>query len=297
MTTEKKSRLGRGLDALLSADEVFVAAATQNSGRTEVAVEAIEINPFQPRKTFDDEELKSLGESIRSHGILQPLVVRQVGERFQLIAGERRLRAAQSVGLSAVPVTVVDFNDQQVLEAALAENIQRADLNPIEKAVGFKEYLDRYHVTHEQLAIKLGLARSSITNLVSLLDLPEDVQEMVKRGALSQGHAKALKGLADTARQSAVAKQIIAGGLSVHATEALVKQANAEGKAPEESPEGGESRPRPEKTAHVQSIEDELRQKLGLRIEIKVKTKEKGQIVLGFDSNDDFERLIEALRK
>src|SRR5262249_54195921 len=135
MSAEKKSRLGRGLDALLGADDLPVPAAAIT--RTEVAVQDVEVNPYQPRKNFDEDELKRLGESIRSHGILQPLVVRQVGERFQLIAGERRLRAAQAVGLSSVPVTVVDFNDQQTLEAALVENVQRADLNPIEKAQGF----------------------------------------------------------------------------------------------------------------------------------------------------------------
>lgn len=296
MSNEKKSRLGRGLDALLGGEDVPVAASTPNS-RTEVAVEAIETNPYQPRKQFDDEELQSLGESIRNHGILQPLVVRQVGERFQLIAGERRLRAAQAVGMSAVPVTVVDFNDQQVLEAALVENIQRADLNPIEKAQGFKEYLDRYHLTHEQLAARLGMARPSITNLVALLDLPIEVQAMVKRGELSQGHAKVLKGLSDPLRQLSLSKEIVARGLSVHATEALVKQTGGEDKTVESGGGGGESKSAPEKTAHVRSIEDELRQKLGVKIEIKVKSKEKGQVVLSFDSNDDFERLVDALRK
>jgi ParB family chromosome partitioning protein len=292
MSGEKKSRLGRGLDALLGGDEVPLAAP---HGRTEVAVEAIETNPYQPRKHFEDEDIKSLGESIRNHGVLQPLVVRQVGERFQLIAGERRLRAAQSVGLSAVPVTVVDFNDQQVLEAALVENIQRADLNAIEKAQGFKEYLDRYHLTHEQLATRLGLARPSITNLVSLLELPTEVQAMVKRGELSQGHAKVLKGLSDPLRQIAISKEIITRGLSVRATEDLLTQSGED--KPSESGGGGSSKAPPEKTAHVRSIEDELRTKLGVKIEIKLKSKEKGQFVLSFDSNDDFERLVEALRK
>src|SRR5215471_1833185 len=170
---ERKVRLGRGLDALLGTAEEQ--GTTSASAPSQVTVDTIDQNPFQPRKTFDQDEITSLSETIKAHGILQPLVVRQVGDRFQLIAGERRLRAAQAVGLSAVPVTVVDFNDQQVLEAALVENIQRADLNPIEKAQGFKEYLDRYHLTHEQLAGRLGMARPSITNLVALLDLPVEV--------------------------------------------------------------------------------------------------------------------------
>ncbi len=199
---EKKSRLGRGLDALWS--EGSAAAGTQ----TQVPVEAIERNPYQPRKTFDSDELASLSASIRTHGVLQPLVVRQVGERYQLVAGERRLRAAREAGLQSVPVTVMDFNDQQILEAALIENIQRSDLNPIEKAQGFKDYLTRYRMTHEQLATRLGLGRATITNLVALLELPAELQEAVRVGQLSTGHAKILKGINDPARQVALGKEI-----------------------------------------------------------------------------------------
>jgi ParB family transcriptional regulator, chromosome partitioning protein len=291
MHAEKKGRLGRGLEALVGGSEGSVAVMSRN----EVPVEAIEKNPYQPRKTFDDDELESLGESIRNHGVLQPLVVRQVGERYQLIAGERRLRAARAAGLLSVPVTVVDFNDQQVLEAALVENIQRADLNPIEKAQGFKEYLARYTMTHEQLAGRLGLGRPTITNLVALLDLPSEVQDAVRRGELSVGHAKALKGLADAARQQAIAREVIARGMSVHATEAYVKQLAAEEK--EASTGSAQRRTAPEKTAHVSGIEDELRQKFGMKVEIRVKGKDRGQVVLSFESNDDFERLLEVFRR
>ena len=289
---EKKSRLGRGLDALLS--DGGVATATQ----AQVPVESIERNPYQPRKAFDSDELASLSASIRTHGVLQPLVVRQVGERYQLVAGERRLRAAREAGLQNVPVTVMDFNDQQILEAALVENIQRADLNPIEKAQGFKEYLTRYHMTHEQLATRLGLGRATITNLVALLELPPELQDAVRVGQLTTGHAKILKGITDPARQIAVSKEIIARGLSVHATEAHLKQIAAESE-PRPSGSGGNnnSHAAPEKTAHVQGLEDELRQNLSTRVEIRVKGKDKGQIVLSFESNDDFERLIEVLRR
>ena len=288
---EKKSRLGRGLDALFTGAD---GEAPPVNAASTVSVEVIEQSPFQPRKGFDDDELSALSASIKTHGVLQPLVVRQVGERFQLVAGERRLRAAKAAGLAQVPVTVVNFNDQQALEAALIENIQRADLNPIEKAQGFKDYLDRYQMTHEQLATRLGLGRATITNLVALLELPAELQELVRIGQLSTGHAKILKGIADPVRQVALGREIIARGLSVHATEAHVKQS-----PPAEKPaadEGG-SKSGVEKTAHVQSIEDELRQKLGLRIEIRVKAKEKGQVILTFESNDDFERVVEALRR
>jgi ParB family chromosome partitioning protein len=290
---EKKARLGRGLDALFGAAESAAAKLAQ------VPVEVIEHNPYQPRKSFDDDELASLRDSIRTHGVLQPLVVRQVGERFQLIAGERRLRAARAAGMNAVPVTVVDFNDQQVLEAALVENIQRSDLNPIEKAQGFKDYLTRYHMTHEQLAARLGLGRPTITNLVALLDLPAPLQEAVRVGQLSTGHAKVLKGIPDEARQVAVGREIIARGLSVHATEAYVKQLLAQPRDAEPNGDGEQANGRaaPEKTAHVQGIEDELRQKLALKVEIRVRGKDRGQIVLAFESNDDFERLLEALRR
>src|SRR5262245_6555408 len=286
---EKKARLGRGLDALFGADEAATSTATSN----QVTIDQIDANPFQPRKTFDEDEIRSLSETIKSHGILQPLVVRQVGERYQLIAGERRLRAAKAAGLPAVPVTVVDFNDQQVIEAALVENIHRSDLNPIEKAQGFKEYLSRFQMTHEQLAQRLGLARSSITNLVALLDLPSEVQDAVRVGQLSTGHAKLLKGVEDRERQVSLCKEIVARGLSVHATEALLKQPAAIEKDYNVEREAGPSF----KTAHVQSIEDELRQKLATRIEIKLKGKDRGQIVVGFESNDDFERLLELLRR
>jgi ParB family chromosome partitioning protein len=289
---EQKARLGRGLNALLGDLPMDEAVAV---GAPEVSVDAIENNPYQPRKQFDDDELASLCTSIKNHGVLQPLVVRQVGDRYQLIAGERRLRAARAAGLPAVPVRIVDFDDQQVVEAALVENIQRSDLNPIEKAQGFKDYLDRFRMTHDQLARRLGLARPTISNLVALLELPAEIQDAVRVGQLTTGHAKLLRGVSDQTQQSRIAREIIGRGLSVHATEALIKgpaePVNHQTSPKEEAP------PAPEKTAHVQSIEDELRQKLAVRVEIRVKGTDRGQIVLGFESNDDFERLVEVLRR
>jgi ParB family chromosome partitioning protein len=284
----EKRRLGRGLDALLGPTDQE--APGPNGETSCVAIDRIQQNPYQPRKAFDADELSALGESIRAHGILQPLVVRPVGDQYQLVAGERRLRAAQAAGLQEVPVRVVDFNDQQILEAALVENIQRADLNPIEKAQGFKEYLDRFGMTQEQLAQRLGLDRTTISNLVNLLDLAPEVQEAVRLGQISLGHAKVLKGLADRSRQVALCQEIIARGHSVRATEALIKTQKTE-------PPATSHRPAPEKTRHVQALEDELRQKLSTRVEIRLKEKDRGQVILGFDCNDDFERLLEILRK
>jgi ParB family chromosome partitioning protein len=285
----EKRRLGRGLDALLGlAEDGDTATAT---AQAQVPLGSIQHNPYQPRKTFDPEELAALSASVRTHGILQPLVVRLVGEQYQLVAGERRLRAAQEAGLVSVPVRVVDFNDQQVVEAALIENIQRTDLNPIEKAQGFKDYLERFGMNHEQLAKRLGLARSTITNLVNLLELAPEVQDAVRTNQITEGHAKLLKGIKDRTRQVALYKEIVAKGLSVKATDAYLHQSKGD-KAPAEPRAPGE-----EKTAHVRALEDELRQKLATPVEIRVRGKDRGQIVLGFESNDDFMRLLEVLRK
>jgi ParB family chromosome partitioning protein len=283
----EKRRLGRGLDALLSTS----AKDSIETATAQVALDRIDHNPYQPRQSFDQDELSALSESIRAHGILQPLVVRPLGGRFQLIAGERRLRAAQAAGFEEVPVRVVDFNDQQVLEAALVENIQRSDLNSIEKAQGFQDYLHRFKMTHEELARRLGLDRTTVTNLVRLLELPPEVQTAVRVGQISAGHARALLAVTDRARQIALCKEIILRGHSVRAVEALVKEQKAEA-----APSRSNGSAAPEKTSHVVSIEDELRHALATRVEIRIKGKDKGQIILAFESNDDFERLLEVLR-
>ena len=186
------------------------------------------------------------------------------------------------------------------MEAALVENIQRADLNAVEKAQGFKDYLERFHMTHEQLAQRLGLARPTISNLVAILEMPQEIQDAVRVGQLQLGHAKLLKGIPDQQRQIALSKEIVARGLSVHGTEAMLKQLAAD-TASKSNGSNGETehspRESPFKTTHVQSIEDELRQKLGVKCEIKVRTKDKGQFLINFESNDDFERVLEVLRK
>src|SRR5258706_1416323 len=189
---EKKAqpRLGRGLESLVNGPHL----ATNDKDKhthgpaRRVAIARITLNPLQPRKTFDEEELASLADSVRTHGILTPVLVRPNGDGFQLIAGERRLRAAQRAGLTEVPVHVREMDEQQLLEAALVENIQRTDLNAIEKANGFKEYMDRFKMTQEHLASRIGIDRTSVTNLLGLLNLPAEVQEFVRIGALSLGH-------------------------------------------------------------------------------------------------------------
>ena len=287
------SRLGKGLSALMGGD---VPEATPVVGRATVALDRIDRNPHQPRKDFADEDLLQLAESLKNQGMLQPLVVRANGDRFELIAGERRFRAAQVADLATVPISIVEFDDRQVLEAALVENIQRVDLNPIEKGRSFKEYVDKYGVTQEQLAQRLGLDRSSVSNLIGLLAMPEEIQGQIRTGAISMGHAKALKGLGSPDQIAAMAKKVVLEGLSVKATEALIREWRNE--VIEENvqtrTDGGT---KIEKTPHVLGIETELRQRFATKLEIKLKSKDKGQIVIGFDSTDDFERVIEALRR
>lgn len=289
--TAKQPRMARGLNALLG----DVSAPTADAPVCKLPVGKIAFNPYQPRKQFDGEELASLATSIKTHGVLQPLVVRQVADGYQLIAGERRLRAAKEAGLTEVPVHLVAFNDQQVFEAALVENIQRSDLNPIEKAQGFKEYMTKFGINQDQLGARLGLGASTVSNFISLLNLHEDVQAAVRSGQLTMGHAKVLKGVATLEQQAAFAKEAIMKNYSVNALELVVKQNRFAGVV-EPPPEPVKREP-VEKTAHVKGLEDDLRQRLAVKIEIKVKAKDKGQIVIGFDSNDDFERIIQALQK
>jgi ParB family chromosome partitioning protein len=292
MAVSEKRRLGRGLDALLGAVAAERPELPATPGATlQVPLDRIEPNPHQPRRDFDPDDLAALKESLATHGLLQPVVVRPAGGGYRLIAGERRLRAAKEVGWTEIPVRIVDLNEQQEFEAALVENIQRSDLNPIEKAQGFQQYLQQYNVTHEELAKKIGLDRSTISNLLRLLELPPAVQDAVRTGQISNGHARALLALDDPSRQTALCKEIVAKGLSVRAVENLVKDDRHE-KSSSHTPT-----PEARKTAHVQGIEDELRQLFSTRVEIRLSGEERGQIVIAFENNADFERVLHFLRK
>src|ERR1051326_4479834 len=222
-----RKALGRGLGALLSSD----ATVDLGSDPTEVDVDAIVPGPMQPRTHFDEGALEGLAESVRSQGIIQPLLVRRVGDRYELIAGERRWRAAQLAGLSRVPVVVRDVPDKDLLEIALIENVQRENLNPIEEAQAYQRLIETVGLTQEALAARVGRDRSYITNYLRLLRLPEDLQKRVVEGRLSTGHARAILGLPDVAGQRKLARRVIEGGLSVRVTEELVRKAD-EGKTP-----------------------------------------------------------------
>src|SRR5918996_926798 len=229
-----RKALGRGLGALLSSDRTIDLAAEPS----EVEIDSITPGPMQPRTHFDEASLESLAESIRNHGIVQPLLVRRRGDGYELIAGERRWRAAKLAGLARVPVVVKEVPDDSLLEIALIENIQRENLNPIEEAQAYKKLIETVGLTQEALASRVGRDRSYITNFLRLLRLPDDIQQLVKEGRLSTGHARTLLALSHPDQQRRLARQIIDGGLSVRTTEQMVHRIL------EEKPAKGPSVPR-----------------------------------------------------
>ena len=277
-----RKALGRGLGALLSSD------ATIDLGPepTEVDVESIVPGPMQPRTNFDEGSLEGLADSIRSHGVVQPLLVRRKGDRYELVAGERRWRAARMAGLSKVPVVVKDVPDRDLLEIALIENIQREDLNPIEEAQAYRRLIENVGLTQEALALRVGRDRSYITNYLRLLKLPEDLQQLVVEGRLSTGHARTILGLSHLDVQRRIARQVIDGGLSVRATEHLVRKA-VEGTKP--------------KTAaavdpNIRAAETKLRRALGTQVRIvQLRGEGHGKVEISFFSNQDLDRIYNLL--
>ena len=280
---EKRPALGRGLSALIPDSPTPVASIADRS--LEIDTDLLRPNKFQPRTHIDDERIEELSRSIRSNGIIQPIVVRSVDKGYEIIAGERRWRAAQRAGLLKVPVVVREIPEDRLLAVALIENIQREDLNPIEEAVAYRRLSDEFHLTQEQIADAVGKDRSSIANYVRLLRLPQEVRGSVASNALSMGHARALLALADEAAQLRVAREIISRSLSVRDTEALVKKATA----PEEK--------KPEKTVdvHTRAAEEKLKLALGTRARIVHRGKGKGRIEIEFVSEAELQRLYELL--
>src|SRR5208282_1483192 len=215
-----RRRLGRGLEALLGREEGgFEGGSLEACELIQIAVDQIDANPYQPRRQFNPDEIASLADSLRQHGMLQPILVRAVGMRYQLIAGERRMRASIEAQLHEVPARVLDLDDQRVFELAMVENLQREDLNAIDKATAFRDYLARFGGTQEELAGRLGLDRSTISNLIRLLELPDVVLSAVRGNGISQGHARALLGLPDEETRTTAYHRIIAEHLSVRQTE------------------------------------------------------------------------------
>ena len=295
-----KRRLGRGLNALLgSANEDAElpnpTVRLHSPEQDEISAELIEPNPFQPRREFDQKAIDELAESIRKHGVLQPLLVRASGDGYQLIAGERRWRASKQVGLDTIPCRVVELEDKAVCEAAIEENLKREDLNVIEKALAFKEYLDKFGGTIEDLAKQLSMNRSTISNMLRLLELPDEVQDAVRKERISGGHARALLALKPEA-QIELAKQVQELQLSVRKTEEAVRAILKPAPENDDTKNQKAAEPKPELTPHVISLQDQLREHLAAKVDIKLKKQDSGQIVIQFQSNDDFERIVGKLR-
>jgi ParB family chromosome partitioning protein len=284
---EKRPALGRGLSALIP-DSLTAPAAPAASAATdkphEMDTDRLRPNKFQPRTHMDEERIDELARSIKSNGIIQPIVVRPSGAEYEIVAGERRWRAAQRAGLLKVPIVVRDVPDDRLLAVALIENIQRQDLNPIEEAVAYRRLADEFHLTQEQIADAVGKDRSSIANYVRLLRLPQEVRASVASSALSMGHARALLPLMDEASQLRVARDVVARNLSVRETEALVKKAAA----PEEN------KPEKKSDVHTRAAEDKLRLALGTRVRINRKGKG-GRIEIDFVDENELQRLYELL--
>jgi ParB family transcriptional regulator, chromosome partitioning protein len=277
---DKRPALGRGLSALIP----DAAAPSLNDRSLDVDTDLLRPNPFQPRTAIDETKIEELARSIRAHGIIQPIIVRRSGEGYEIVAGERRWRASQRAGLLKVPVVVRDIPDDRLLAAALIENIQREDLNPVEEAHAYRRLADQFHLTQEQIADAVGKDRSSVANYLRLLKLPGEVLAGLGSGALSMGHARALLGLPDDEMQLRVSRDVIGRNLSVRETEALVKKATQP--PPEKTPV--------EKDVHTRAAEERLRFALGTRVRIERKRKG-GQIEIDFGSEDELQRLFEVL--
>jgi len=296
-----KRRLGRGLEALLGRDEGgFEPGSFENTELMYLSVDQIDPNPFQPRRQFDPAEIAALADSLRQHGMLQPILVRPVHDRYQLIAGERRLRASLEAQLHEIPARILDLDDQRVSELAMVENLQREDLNALEKATAFRDYLANYGGTQEELAGRLGIDRSTISNLIRLLDLPEDVQAAVRSKTVSQGHARALLALPTHEAQRAACQRVIAESLSVRQTEALVANGEPTPARPRIRKDQAEAVSTPDggKPPHFLELEQHLNSRFGAPVLIRVKSPERytGQIIINYSSQEDFDRITGLIR-
>ena len=282
MAPKKPSGLGRGLGALLG-DDVM---KTESSGSLSLPISQVETCSSQPRKRFDDESLQELADSISQHGIIQPLTVRKLSSGYyQIIAGERRWRAARLAGLQEVPVIVIEADDRKAAELAMIENLQREDLNPMEEAAGFQSLIESYHITQEEAAQRVGKSRSAVTNALRLLGLTPSVRKLVEEGKLSAGHARALVPLSPSLQESA-ANAIVSGGLSVRQTEALVKRLSAEKKEAQAKD--------PDEVDYLAEAQNELKARLCRGVKI-VPGRKKGRIELEYYGVDDLNDLLDAL--
>ena len=286
MDNKNNARLGKVLSSIFGQDVSKVLDDIQNGDmeverqeQSKIPVDEIRPNPYQPRKVFNDEALKELSSSIKQHGVFTPILVKKSIQGYDLIAGERRLRASKLAGLKDIPAIIVDFDDQEMMEIALLENIQREDLNVIEEAKAYEKLIQRLGYTQEQLAHRVGKSREHITNLLRLLKLPEDVQEYVVSKQLSMGHVRALLGLKKEARMSKVAKQVIDQGLSVRKVEQIVKDTNNK-----------KTIEKPKEDIYVKAAKEKLQEFFQTSVSIS-----KNAISIHYENKEDLNRILELL--
>lgn len=286
----RKKGLGRGLDALLGVGNASQVSGDASAGSAEqqllkeIPVDLIQRGKYQPRRDIDPESLQELAESIRAQGIMQPIVVRPIANRkYEIIAGERRWRAAQLAGLDQVPAVIRDVSDESAIAMALIENIQREDLNPIEEAVSLQRLQQEFELTQQEVADAVGKSRSTIANLLRLMSLQEDVRLLLERGDLEMGHARALLALAGM-QQSQAARTVVGKGMSVRQTEALVRTLQARQESPAPAPT--------QLDPNIRQLQDDLSQRIGARVQIQHTAKGKGKLVLSYNSLDELDGIL-----
>ena len=311
---KKFSGLGRGLDALMGDDIRFengnlvAPVGEQGSERPdpasqqllsvrEIPLSLIDVNPFQPRETFDEEELRNLSDSIAKIGIIQPITLRAIGERYQIISGERRFRASRMAGLSTIPAYIREADEQGMIEMALVENLQRSDLNAIEVALSFQRLLDECHIPQEELAPRVGKNRSTISNYMRLLKLPAEVQYNIRAKTLSMGHARALLGLEDEQMQLQLMRRILDEGLSVRRCEELVRELTqgTDTEPDSDNEKNAETTPTPPTLRYVEEMQSALEQRLGWGVKVNGNEKGSGKIVITFRTEGERKELMRKL--
>ena len=285
----KKQVLGRGLSALLKDNSIDETNTNLVVGSiVEIELENIEVNPYQPRTYFDEESLRELASSIKELGVIQPITVRKVGEIFQLVSGERRFRASRLIGNKSIPAYIRTANDQEMLEMALVENIQRKNLDPIEVALSYKRLIDEIQLTQEELSIRVGKKRSTVTNYLRLLKLDPILQTGIRDGFISMGHGRALINIKSASDQLGIYEKILLDKLSVRQTEELVKRLKIDKKIPNEL--------KKQLPNYIKNSLSDINSYLGHKVNVTVNGKGKGKISIPFHSKEDFERIKNLLQ-
>jgi ParB family transcriptional regulator, chromosome partitioning protein len=278
----KKFGLGKGLGALIPEEDTNI----DNNAVMKIEMNLIKANTNQPRKNFDEEKIEQLAESIKEHGIVQPIVLKKDGNTYTIVAGERRWRASKSIGLKEIPAVVMDLTDKQILEISLIENIQREDLNPIEEAVAYKKLIDEFDLTQEELSKRIGKSRTAVTNCLRLLNLDSRVQDYLIDGVITEGHGRTLLAISDKETQYILAQKIIDEGLNVRDTEKLIKSLGKEKKAKDNKQKDN---------IYYIDIKDKLENYFGTRVSL-INKKNKGKIEIEYYSEDDLQRILDILK-